>query len=220
MDIKVFLIHKAKFIEFFYKKSIEPFELMKFQIENEEHPYDEDPSYDYESGEPQFLIEWIDAEESIDVIAQTTISMLSASLHLFLKGWVQRLEAETGYTFNKSIFKNGWFPGYLQIVNDIGYVVDKPKTDILEQVALARNRIQHPETLTTNRVTHSEADVKKYPNPYFSEKSDTDFFFRAALKISDNKVENAIKLTTEFCTALDIYYFENVPTLREKYKKT
>lgn len=218
MDIKLFLKQKIKFINFFYKEAIKPFETIQYLIESGKEPF-ANPPYS-EDGEPPFLIEWLDADECIDVLGHTAISMLSESLKLFLKYWVERLESQTGYTYDKKkIFENGWFPAYLWIINDIGFSLGNIKVDVLEQIALARNRIQHPETLTTNRIFHSEKDLTKYPNPYFSEKSNLDSFCSPSLKVTGNKVETAIHTVEEFCSYLDDEFSRNSELLRKKYKK-
>ena len=49
------------------------------------------------------------------------------------------------------------------------YTVD---FDVIEQVTLARNRVQHPEDLTDLRVNHSENDLKRFPNPFFANETE------------------------------------------------
>ncbi|MBN6741067.1 hypothetical protein JKG47_11090 [Acidithiobacillus sp. MC6.1] len=85
-----------------------PFIERKRQIEAEEEPfvppYSEDP-------EPAFLDEWLEAEESLQVLGRTCISMLAAVFHLYFKA----LERQTGIPVDASLkadFKNGWFNGY------------------------------------------------------------------------------------------------------------
>ena len=80
MDVRYFLGERLAFIEQLYVNSAAPFIERKRKIEAEEEPfvppYSEDP-------EPAFLSEWLEAEESLQVIGHTCISMLSASFHLY-----------------------------------------------------------------------------------------------------------------------------------------
>ena len=46
--------------------------------------------------------------------------------------------------------------------------------DVIEQIILAKNRDQHPEQITTMRVKHGTADLKKHPRPVFMSESDRD----------------------------------------------
>src|SRR4030043_347179 len=97
MDIEAFLKLRTAFIRYFYENGVEPFEEIKTAIENEGEPYV--PPYS-EDGEPPFLEEWMDAEQGVDTVGHVCISMLSSSLQLFLKTWVNRIEEEHGMKFN------------------------------------------------------------------------------------------------------------------------
>jgi hypothetical protein len=99
MDIEAFLKFRTAFIRYFYDKGVKPFNEIKTAIENGEEPY---ISY-RENGEPPFLKEWEEAEQGVDMVGHACISMLSSSLKLFLKTWVNRLEEEHG-SFRKYSF--------------------------------------------------------------------------------------------------------------------
>ena len=112
MQIEVFLKMRTAFIRYFYENTAKPFEQTKAAIENEEEPYV--PPYS-EDGEPPFLEEWMDAEQGADTVGHVCISMLSSSLQLFLKAWVDRLKKEHGMKFKVDFKKKGWFSGYRYI---------------------------------------------------------------------------------------------------------
>ena len=44
--------------------------------------------------------------------------------------------------------------------------------DLLEEVVLARNRIEHPHSIASNRTKYSEADFKKLRPPFFVNKEE------------------------------------------------
>jgi len=145
-------------------------------IENEEGPYI--PSYS-EDGEPQFLREWMEADQGVDAVDHACISMLSSSLHLFLKSWVDRLEEDHGMKFHAD-FKKGWWNGYKQIFMQLELSLSQCSVDldVVEQVTLARNRVQHPDDLTELGVSHSQSDLKRFPSPFFACKTELDMAIR------------------------------------------
>ena len=147
MDFELFLKSRTAFIRYFYENAVVPFNETKFKIENEIEPYI--PPYN-EDGEPPFLEEWMDADQGAEIAGYTCISMLSSSLYLFLKSWVNRLEIENGMKFKVNFKIKGWFNGYKQIFNELKLPLSQcgANLDIIEQITLARNRVQHPEELT------------------------------------------------------------------------
>ena len=127
-------------------------------------PYSEDP-------EPPFLEEWLEASAGIQAVGHAALSMLSSSLQLFLKEWVGRLEKDHGMEFNVDFRKKGWFNGYLKIFEEIELPLNEcpANLEVIEQVALVRNRVQHPEEITNLDIRYSDSDLKKYPRPFFAE---------------------------------------------------
>ena len=166
MLIDSFLKNRTRFIRYFYNHAVSPFKDIIIAIEKREEPYV--PTYT-EDPEPPFLEEWIEANTGIETVGHTCMSMLASSLQLFLKAWVHRLEKDHGITLEVNWTK-GWFGGYRQIFELIKLPMDDCPADIeiIEQVILARNRIQHPEEITTLDVRHSMNDLKKYPRPFFA----------------------------------------------------
>lgn len=176
MDIQFFLFQRLQFIKQFYRNSAAPFVERKRRIEAEEEPFV--PPYS-EDGEPPFLAEWVEADESLNVLGWSCISMLTASLHLYLKTW----ERQIGIPIDKSLkpcFKsNGWFHGYkAHFAQQLGVRFEDSPCDLslLEELVLARNRVQHPESITTHSTHYSDSDLKKLPRPFFVDEKDLDLF--------------------------------------------
>jgi len=183
MDIEAFLKLRTAFIRYFYENAVKPFEEIKYAIENEVEPYV--PPYS-EDGEPPFLEEWMEAEQGADTVGHVCISMLSSSLQLFLKAWVDRLKKEHGMRFNVDFKKKGWFNGYKQIFSELqlplsGCTVD---FDVVEQITLARNRVQHPEDVTELRVKHGNSDLERFPKPFFASEAE----IKMAIRDDDDSV--------------------------------
>jgi hypothetical protein len=185
-------------------------------IEQEEEPfispYSEDP-------EPPFLEEWIEANIGIGTVGYTALSMLSSSLQLFLKEWVDRLKTNRGRELQVNFKKNDWLNGYIKIFENIGIPMNEcpANLQIIEQVTLARNRVQHPEEITTLNVRHSESDLKKFPHLYFAQEHEIQlagtneesailWWFKPSVETTKDKVFQAVNEVETFCTWLEEYW--------------
>lgn len=221
MDIESFLKLRTAFIRYFYENSVRPFNEILNAIENHEDPYI--PTYS-EDGEPPFLEEWMDAEQGVDAIGHACISMLSSSLQLFLKSWVNRLEKDRSIKFNLDFKKKGWFNGYKEIFAQLDLPLSQCSTDldVIEQVVLARNRVQHPEDLTTLRVNHSESDLKRFPKPFFTNETELEmamrddddsiaWWLRPSVKPTREKIFAVIYQIEAFCSWLEEEYWKAPP---------
>jgi hypothetical protein len=220
VDIVAFLKLRTAFIRFFYENGVKPFDEMKTAIEGGEEPYV--PPYS-EDGEPPFLDEWMDAEQAVDTVGHVCISMLSSSFQLFLKTWVSRLERELGIRFTVDFKKHGWFNGYKEIFSIMEFPLSEctADLDIVEQVTLARNRVQHPDDLTELRVTHSETDLKRFPRPFFASEAEmemavrdeddsTTWWLKPSIKSEINKIYSAIDQVETLCSWLEEEFWKGI----------
>lgn len=218
MDIEYFLKDRIKFIRYFYENTMLPFENIKRSIDKEEEPYK--PNQYREDGEPEFLEEWLEAGMGLDTVSHTCISMLSSSLHLFMKSWFDRLIKNHGMKFNFK-FKKGWFREYKRVLIDLEFPLEESGANlgIVEQITLARNRVQHPEEIMDLRVSHSESDMKKYPNPFFVNENEVTmateedgglfFWFPPTVTASKEKLEEAISNVEVFASWLEKEYWKS-----------
>jgi hypothetical protein len=162
MDVLFFLRRRTKFIRRFYDEAVASFEERKRKIEAEEPPFI--PPYS-EYSEPPFMEEWAEAKTSVEVLARTCISMLSASMELFLKSLMAQAHARCAGR-KKNAFLWGYgdcFERQLQI----DWSKCPADMAIIEQVALARNRDQHPDHISTFDVHHAKRYRSKHPTPFF-----------------------------------------------------
>ena len=109
MDVHYFLNARLDFIRSFYRTAVQPFIEIKRKIEESEPPYI--PPYS-EDGEPPFLLEWLEAEESIQVLGYMCVSILSASLKLYFQIWKNELGFSIDDELRKTFKKEGWLHGY------------------------------------------------------------------------------------------------------------
>ena len=176
MDVLYFLKERTRLIRSYYEQAAQPFDEIIRKIEAKEKPYV--PPYS-EDPEPPFLTEWIEAKELLEVTGRCCVSMLSASLQLYFKTWERELGLACSADF-KAIFKDqGLVRGYQAcLVERLGIDWSACPADlaIIEQVVLARNRDQHPESITTLRVTHTKHDQTRHPRPFFLNEREAGLF--------------------------------------------
>ena len=168
MDIGFFFNERIKFIRQFYKMAAIPYMERKRKIEVEEDPFV--PPYS-EDGEPPFLKEWLEADDSLHVLAYSCVSMLAAALHLYFKTWVKQSGCPVEESLKKTVFKKrGWFIGYkVHFSQRFAIQFDAAQVNhrLLEEVILARNRIEHTSSITSQRTQYANSDIKKLRRPFF-----------------------------------------------------
>ena len=178
MDILFFFKKRTDFIRRFYEDTSLVFTDTMSNIEDGEPPYDGPDMYN-ESVEPPYQAEWGRAKDSLEVLGLTCVSMLSASLDLYLRAW----EKELGVKWQEKrererLFKHKGLVGY---VNKLERLLDLPCGDcpadleLLEQVKLARNAAQHPAKITDLIPAHRKSDLENHPRPFFMTESESTF---------------------------------------------
>ena len=213
MDVRFFLEQRLAFISQLYTNSIKPFEEIKRLIEAEEEPYI--PPYS-EEGEPPFLHEWLEADESLQVLGRTCVSMLSASFHLYFKTLEpkRRISAAKEYSAD---FKRGWFNGYRAYFRGefkIMFEDSKCNLSLLEELVLARNRVQHPEWIASHSSHYSDDDLKKLPSPFFIDVREIEFFSEQeneernwlmppTIHVTQEKLQSAVSEISRFALWLE-----------------
>lgn len=212
MDVLYFLKDRTRLIRQYYECAAQPFDVIKQQIEAEEEPYV--PPYS-EDEEPAFLSEWIDASQLLEVTGRCCISMLSASLQLYFKTWERQLGLACGTDFSAVFKKDGLVGGYRRCLAErAGVDWDSCPADlaIIEQVVLARNRDQHPDSITTIGLSHAEKDWRRYPRPFFMSDAEAETlqdgdglgcFMSPSLHVSRDKLMMAINQVECLCEWLE-----------------
>lgn len=168
MDIHHFVNSRIAFIRQFFATASEPYVERKRKIDAQESPFV--PPYS-EDGEPPFLEEWLEADESLQILAYSCISMLAASLHLYLESWVKQSGVSVDAPMKKTLFrKKGWFAGYDAHFTkhfNVAFKTGPSDLKMLEEVVLARNAIEHPPSIVNQKTQYSASDLKKMQSPFF-----------------------------------------------------
>ena len=174
MDILFFFTERTRFIRMFYEKTSSAFNDVVAAIEAAQPPYDS-PPYD-ESGEPPFMREWVQADEGIEVVGLTCVSMLSASLQAYFLAWEREIAVEWAPNERNRVWRKGGLSGYVSAMEQ---ALELPPgrcpadIEILEQATLARNAVQHPDRITDLIPQHRKRDLKRYPRPFFMSPSES-----------------------------------------------
>ncbi|MCR5891194.1 MULTISPECIES: hypothetical protein [Burkholderia] len=167
MDVGWFLHERVNFIRQLYKTSAAPYAQRKDQIERGVDPFE--PPYS-EDGEPPFQVEWQEADDSLHVLGYSCVSMLSDTLKIFFDTWKRLTGLAVDDETAKVMKKRGFVAGYCALFEThLGVHLDDSGIDLelLEQVVLVRNRVQHQNSLTMNRPSHSTRELARLKSPFF-----------------------------------------------------
>lgn len=217
MNVGFFLKQRTAFIQKFYDNASFPFIEQKQKIEAGEEPFI--PPYS-ESEEPPFLEEWIEADDSLHFLGYTCISMLSAALHLYLRTWEK---IQFRIPVDDSLFpefkKKGWINGYKIYFSknfDIHFDQTPANLALLEEIVLARNRVQHPDYITKLRPSYlpKDKEIAKVRHLFFIndsemelwgaiEDSDSAWLFPPSLHVTAEKLTVAILEVEKFIDWLE-----------------
>jgi hypothetical protein len=215
MDVAYFLKERTNFIRYFYENASTPLLEIQRKINAKEDPYT--PPYS-EDGEPPFLTEWLKADEALDVLGRTCISMLSESLKLYFSTWeFQFWRCSACFEKHRKQFNDGGFvTGYRECFSSalgINWADCPADFAILEQIALARNADQHPTEITSIHVNHSKSAQQKFPNLFFVRDSEeaiaadaawgTSRWWDPTLRVSKVRLFAAIGVVEELVDWLD-----------------
>lgn len=172
MDVGFFLHERVGFIRQLYETSAAAYIERKRLIEAGEPPFE--PPYS-EDGEPPFQVEWQEADDSLHVLGYACVSMLSDVMKVFFKTW-QRQAGVPDDPGLKNVFKDkGFVQGYRALFEkSLGIRCADSGVDLalLEEVVIVRNSVQHQESLTMKRPSHSAAYLKRQTSPFFLDESE------------------------------------------------
>jgi hypothetical protein len=213
VDVHHFFSRRVAFIRQFYKMAAAPFLDRKRKIEAGDCPFDDPPHS--EVLEPPYLNEWTEADESLQVLGYTCVSMLAAALHVYFQTW-ERLRGIPAAERFKDEFRGGWVSGY-RTYCDVVLRIDLSKgpcdLKLIEEIVLARNRSQHHDTLVMTLPTYKSSDLQKLPRALFIDSTreahddlhngEREWLMLPTLRVSGEKLDVAIADVERFVDWLD-----------------
>ena len=210
MDLLYFLTRRLEFIQRLYETAVAPFEETQRKINAAEEPYV--PSFDPDdwSGDPPFLEEWQEADESIMVIGHWCLCMVQSALNIYLRdsispiGWhwcdASVLSGLLGNKKGKSKFER-YRRLFLEDL-DIDWAKGPVSLPDLEQLNLTRDDLIHNVDMMSLSVQRDEKHVERFPNGLF-----TDELWRGLdsdrVRIDKKQLAHACDLVRSFCAWID-----------------
>lgn len=142
MDILAGLRDKLRFVERHYESASAPFRETIRRIEAGEAPF-EPPPFDPDAAtdfEPAFLQEWLEADESLNLVGQAALQLVQCAFRDYLR-WFVKLSGVQLTASGKN-----WLERYQKHFAS-AYGVDWERGPVpleeLEEVNLARNDVEH-----------------------------------------------------------------------------
>ncbi|MEW9806424.1 hypothetical protein [Mesorhizobium marinum] len=206
MDAAFFLRRRTSLIRRYYATGVKPFRDIQRKINAEESPYDKTPPFfDPEGGEPAFLDEYIEADEIVQVVGRSAVSLLSDSIKLYFKALEQQLDFRLSAEGKATAKREGFLAAYK---NALGEVLETNWTncpvrfEVIEQIVLARNRAQHGDRLSILGARHDANTLAKHRDLIFAsegelkmwvdEGADPDTWLAPRLEITQENLSAAI----------------------------
>ena len=170
MDTLFFFRERLGFIRGFYDDASSVFTNRMSRIEAGEPPYDEPDDAIRAYDEPPYQAEWAGSKEALEVLGLTCVSMLSASLHAYVLAWEADLGVGLEPKKRSRLVRKQGVAGYFREMESLLNLPSETcpaDLDLMEQVTLARNAVQHPARLRDMVPQHPQRDLKKNPRPFF-----------------------------------------------------
>lgn len=227
MDYVWFLKLRTAFIRRFYANTQAGFVDTMQRIERGEAPFD-DPPYS-EDPEPAYLQEWLEARDGTLVVGETCISMLSASLKLFIVERMKRVLTPTA-AGTVALKKHGLLKGYRMLLEEAGLSIEHAPVDygVLEEIDLVRNNAQHPRDLMNITSRYSLDSLKKRPSPFFISERDASglqldsqdrkWLVAPEICVTSESLDKALNEVETFVQWLDMWLEDNRERIANVYR--
>lgn len=205
------LLDKLNFIRRFYDLASEPFIETKRKIDQHEAPFD---VFDMEDGEPPFLAEWQDADESVNILGKSCLCLLQNAFVNCLKGFYDHyapLDETVTWETVRSI--RSWFEKYRRLFlgrYGIDWAASGTDLDFIQQINFARNDIQHRGTFYDLEHRQNEEYFNRFPASIFANELERELYPATGeaaqpyrITVSRDNLFAAIQAIEDFCTYLD-----------------
>jgi hypothetical protein len=213
MDFLAFLNGRLDFIQRFYDQAAAAFREIKRKIDAGEEPFfPRHPPAD--QGEPEYLTEWIDADDSLRVLGQCSLNLVAKAIQDYLREFITR---EVGKSRLAKLKGQGWFEKYENfLVDALGFRWDRSPVDrgLIEQLNLSRNDGTHDPVIETTWPKQNEAHFRKYPTSFFADEMEQAALapeagstpdFPSSIHVTSEKLVAAISSARAFCTFVETH---------------
>jgi len=208
VDYFAMLKDNLQFLKWFYEQSVAPFKDIKRKIDAQEDPYIS--RGDYESEEPPFLSEWLDADDALKLQGQSCLSLLQRSFREYLDSTVTR-HPET-----RPEKKGNWFVNYKRwFLEEAAVDWDKSPVplDRIEELTIARNCVEHGSgsIYDAHRLVKEQAENyhDRFPDAMFASEFERTLWKEAGdpqpvtIELTPEKLDSAIANILAFATFIE-----------------
>ena len=198
------LIDKLNFIRRFYDIASDPFVTTMGKIERHEEPYHQ---FNPEEEEPPFLVEWLDADESLNILGKSCLCLVQNAFRNYLDGFVEHYSSRAsneGKSNSPPSAKGNWFENYRKfflLTYGIDWARSPIDTHFLEEINFVRNDIQHGGTFYSLEHRQNPEYFKRFPESIFAEESMLGPPGRVV--VTKGNLFRAIQAIEDFCSYLE-----------------
>ncbi|WP_172745791.1 hypothetical protein [Neorhizobium sp. T7_12] len=111
----------------------------------------------------------------MQIVGRSAVSLLSDSLKLYLKALERQVEFHLGEEEKATAKKNGFIAAYKMALGkalDIDWAKCPVRFDVIEQIVLTRNRVQHGDSLWALSARYDPPTLTKHRNLIFANDSE------------------------------------------------
>jgi hypothetical protein len=208
-----FLQDKLEFIGRLYDTAAGPFETDLKKIEDHEEPYD--TLGDEEDDEPAFLNQWIDDTDSLNLLGKACLCLVQSAFRSYLDWFIIRsgrkelLADDRTVNVSKATKGKNWFEKYQAAFLEY-FGIDwqaSPLLALVEDVNLARNRIEHGGTFYDLSHKQDPLYFSRFPDSVFADEqavfSDEEAKEPYRIRVTRENLVNAIEGIKSFCEYLE-----------------
>lgn len=226
MSVLPSLIDKLNFIRDFYDTAAEPFVETIRKIDEHEEPF---KHFDEEAEEPPFLAQWLDADESLNILGKSCLCLLQNAFVNYLTGFIDNYTYGRPEEFSGSalsnLYKGNWFKKHREYFLQ-AYGIDWAKSPVdiglLEEINFARNDIQHRGTFYDWEHRQNDDYFNRFPASIFADEWERQLFLadddarHPRISVTKDNLLVAVQAIEDFCSYLDAEWwrgFEGTPSL-------
>jgi hypothetical protein len=210
MAVLASLIDKSNFIRRFYETASMPFVETMGKIDRHEEPFEH---FNVEDEEPPFLIEWLEADECLNILGKSCLCLLQNAFVNYLDGFAVYAPPNESISLSRVRGKN-WFEKrrslFLQAYG-IDWAASPIDLDFLEEINFARNDIQHGGVFYSMEHRQNPESFNRFPASIFADQFDLQLAdgTHPRIAVTKDNLFVAIKTVEDFCSYLDAEWWRS-----------
>lgn len=209
MSVLPSLLDKTNFIRRFYDTAGAPFMETIRKIDTHEEPFNH---FNVEDAEPPFLAEWLDADESLNILGKSCLCLLQNAFLNYLDGFIEAYAPQNDGVSLAMVGGNNWFEKrrrlFLQAYN-IDWAASPVDVGTLEEINFARNDIQRGGAFYDMEHRQNDDYFTRFPASIFADEWERQILLadgggrHPRIAVTKDNLFVAIKAIEDFCSYLD-----------------